>query len=137
MYLPTMVFLCLMTVTKTIFNKENKMLNQDRFWDLLAKKINQLRNLSDSIEIKILTLNAEGVVVNNYDFNADEISATVNVGEDMKLTLFRKSQFKYLIRFEGEMEDGDILDSVLDEFEMVFSFTRKVEGYEVFDLVDC
>lgn len=113
------------------------MLNQDIFWDVLAKKINQLRNLSDSIEIKILTLNADGIVVNNYDFNADESSATVRVGEDMKLTLFRKSQFKYLIRFEGEMEDEDILDSVMDEFEMVFSFTRKVEVYEVFDLADC
>lgn len=137
MYLPTMVFLYPMIVTKIVFNKENKMLNQDRLWDILAKKINQLRNLSDSIEIKVLTLNADGVVVNNYDFNADESSATVNVGEDMKLTLFRKSQFKYLIRFEGEMEDEDILDSVMDEFEMMFSFTRKVEVYEVFDLIDC
>lgn len=112
------------------------MTNQDRFWDLLAKKINQLHNLSDSIEIRVLTLNAEGIVVNNYDFNADESYATVNVGEDMKITLFKKSQFKYLERFEGEMTYDDILDSVLDEFEMVFSFTRKVQGYEVFDLID-
>lgn len=112
------------------------MTNQDRFWDVLAKKINQLNNLSDSIEIKILTLNPEGILVNNYDFDADESQATVNVGEDMKLILFKKSQFKYLIRFEGEMDDGDIVDAVLDEFEMVFSFTRKVEGYEVFDLID-
>lgn len=111
------------------------MTNQDRFWDVLAKKINQLRNLSDSIEIRVLTLNADGILVNNYDFSADESSATVNVGEDMKIILFRKSHFKYLIRFEGEMEDEDILDSVLDEFEIVFSFTRKVEGYKVFDLI--
>ena len=113
------------------------MLNQDRFWDVLAKKINQLHNLSDSIEIRVQLLNTDGIVVNNYDFNADESSATVNVGEDMKLTLFRKSQFKYLVRFEGEMGDKDILDAVMDEFEMMFSFTRKQEVYEVFDLIDC
>lgn len=110
--------------------------NQDRFWHLMATKINQLHNLSDSIEIRILTLNQEGIIVNNYDFNADDNSAIVRVGEDMTLTLWSKDQFKYLERFEGEMEDEDILDSVLDEFQMVFSFTDKRQVYEVFDLIE-
>lgn len=110
--------------------------NQDIFWDLLATKVSQLENLSNHIEIRIHTLNPEGIPVDNQDFHVVEDMVVAAVGEDMTLTIWHKEQFEYLNRFDGEMEGDDFLDTLIDEFDMTISFTQRHSSYEVFDWIE-
>lgn len=112
--------------------------NQDIFWELLIKKIDKIKNLSDEVIIHVICDYSHPIKIFQYDLKAsvEESKITVSIDENMELVLFEKSQFSPMNKQEFQTEKDAYFWLNYDVFatlEGKLSFTKSLNITKLLD----